>query len=416
MSLVEELRGRTREMHERLDALPYVRELLDGTLPIEAYGGVLRALAVIVEAIERLVLANTKAAYAELLPEVTARRAALDRDLEYLKEDRFRVDAAALSAELFAQRLRSFARDEPRLLAGIFYVFEGSGLGAKPQLAALAARPELAGGGLEYLTESARQAPRFAEFLRRLEAALSDRDAVDAAVQGAGATFEAFEAVFSAVRSARGRVDATLLNPEAGQHAIADDLREVSVALRAGETSYEKYGYYRARFGERGLRFTRSDSAWIASLARRELGAVVRELRWLANVLAHRGMPRYLLEDHLSLLGEELTRAFPERATDYGKLHGARDDLREERQRLLSEGRFRELAGELDRAVPPELASTLRASGVIVVAAAVDEASGITNAVSSLEPWFTDAQRFPSAWSEAVRATLAATRGAIGRE
>ncbi|HET9930812.1 MAG TPA: hypothetical protein VFQ35_09000, partial [Polyangiaceae bacterium] len=338
--------------------------------------------------------------------------AALDADLEFLKEDRCRVDGAALAAELFAQRLRGFARDSPGTLGGVFYVLEGSALGAKQQLGALRVRPELAAGGLEYLTRSAGAAPRFAEFLRRLEAELVDRDAVEAAVTGASATFEAFDSVLTNLLAAPGRIDATLLNGDAGQHAIADDLREIAAALRAGEATYEKYGYYRARYGERGMRFTRSDSAWIASLAARESSVVVRELRWLAGVLAHRGMPRYLLEDHLSVLADELERAVPERAGAYAKLLAARDHLRSERHGLLGEERFRELASGFDRALPAELDEPLRRSGFVVVAAVLDEASGIAKAVSSVETWFTQ-QNFPGSLSDAVRETLRATRRAI---
>ena len=416
MSSVEELRARTRSLHERLDASPYVRELLSRKLSLEAYAGFLRSVGVLVETLERLLLSNPNGAYTELLPEISARRAALDADLEFLKEDRFRVDAAALSAELFAQRLRGFARDEPSTLAGVLYVFEGSALGAKQQLALLRERPELSLGGLAYLSQSANAAPRFAEFLRRLEAELLERDAIEAAVFGASATFEAFEAVFNALVGAPGRIDATLLNGDAGQHAIADDLREIAAALRAGEVTYEKYGYYRARYGERGMRFTRSDSAWIASLVARDESVVVRELRWLANVLAHRGMPRYLLEDHLGELSKELSKSLPARASVYRKLLAARDQLRSERLRVLNDERFRELANELERAIPAELAWALRQSGVIVVSAALDETSGIAKAASNVEAWFTGEQRFPAGFVDAVRATLQATRRAVSSE
>lgn len=416
MDSVEELRERTRSLHERLDGSPYVRELLGGTLPIQAYAGFLRAVAVMVETLERLLLSNPNGPYADLLPEISARRAALEADLEHLQQDRFRVDAPALTAELFAQRLRGFARDEPATLAGVFYVFEGSALGAKPQLARLSARPELSSGGLEYLSLSASAAPRFVAFLRRLDAELADRDAIEAAVLGASATFDAFAAVFAALASAPGRIDATLLNGDAGQHAVADDLREIAAALRAGEVTYEKFGYYRARYGERGMRFTRSDSAWIASLVARDESVVVRELRWLASVLAHRGMPRYLLEDHLGELTKDLTKSLPARSVAYRKLLAARDQLRNERLRVLAEDRFRELASELDRAIPAELAWALRQAGLVVVSAALDEASGIPKAAASVEAWFTDEQRFPSVVAEAVRATLQATRRAINAE
>jgi hypothetical protein len=51
--------------------------------------------------------------------------------------------------------------------------------------------------------------------------------------------------------------------------------------------------------------------------------------------------------------------------------------------------------------------------GSILVAAVADEAAGITRAVTSLQGWLTDSERFPPHWCEAVRTTLDHARTAV---
>ncbi len=58
------------------------------------------------------------------------------------------------------------------------------------------------------------------------------------------------------------------LNPAAGGVPVPEDVREVKAALRAGAVSCRVFPYLDWRFGERGEKFTRSDSAWLVWLTR----------------------------------------------------------------------------------------------------------------------------------------------------
>ena len=122
------------------------------------------------------------------------------------------------------------------------------------------------------------------------------------------------------------------LNPDAGTHAIPSDVREVQAAILAGEESYRRFGYYEARYGERGQRFTRSDSAWLATLSRDDDGESLQHVRWLGRVLAARGMPRILLEHHLRIAAQFLTAHAPEREDAYGALKRAQAELQSARE------------------------------------------------------------------------------------
>jgi hypothetical protein len=205
---------------------------------------------------------------------------------------------------------------------------------------------------------------------------------------------------------------ATLINPAAGSHPVTDDPRELAAAVRAGDRSYEEFPYYEARYGDRGRRFGHSDGAWLALIAAASQGQVNAEVLWLGGLLSARGMPQLLLERHLEFLHDELVRAVPERAETYGRLLAASELLRDLRQRQIGAGRCRELAEAFDARVGPEWARRFPHVGELIVSAAADERIGVTQAVPALEEWLTDATRFPPAWVDAVRDTLAQARGA----
>jgi hypothetical protein len=136
----------------------------------------------------------------------------------------------------------------------------------------------------------------------------------------------------------RALASASSLNPSAGHHRVTGDPRELAAVERAGERSWSAWTYYGRRYGARGRRFTRSDSAWIATLPGWPASVVEGQIRWLGALLAARGMPRLLLENHLRILHEELVAAVPERAPEYASLLQAADSLRGEREASMPEG------------------------------------------------------------------------------
>jgi hypothetical protein len=207
-----------------------------------------------------------------------------------------------------------------------------------------------------------------------------------------------------------GRPPASVLNPEAGSYAITADPRELRAALRAGEQTWGRFPYYELRYGERGRRFTGSDSAWIVTLAEVPPAVAEGQLRWLGEVLAARGMPRWLLETHLEALYLALVAEVPERQTGYETLRQIAETLRAERQRHLDEAAFMALAEAFQQRADPAWAAKLPEAGMLIVAAVADERAGIGQAVPSLLAWLADPARFPPAWIDAVTWTVEAAR------
>jgi hypothetical protein len=209
-------------------------------------------------------------------------------------------------------------------------------------------------------------------------------------------------------------VSARSVNPEAGNHLVAADPHALGAALAATRRSWREFPYYARRYGERGRRFSLSDSGWIVTLCQLAEQQAIAETRWLGRLLAARGMPRYLLERHLRHLYDELRRGEePWRTTeDLALLIACSDDLRSERVAQIAEDDFLALAADFEDAVRhrrPRVANM----GSIVVAAVADELAGIDAALSSLSDW--THLRFDADWVAAFDATVHAVHAASAR-
>lgn len=196
------------------------------------------------------------------------------------------------------------------------------------------------------------------------------------------------------------------LNPEAGDHAVCGDPRELQAVLRAGERSWRRFPYYEQRYAERGRRFTHSDSAWLVALAENNAAVVNQQIAWLGLVLASRGMPRWMLELHLEMLHAELSAALPGYEERYATLLGAAQWLREQRQAHIDDGVFAAQTAAFARAVGDEWDARLPETGALLAAAVADERAGLARAVPSISVWMTDPSRFPARWIDAVRGTI----------
>lgn len=214
---------------------------------------------------------------------------------------------------------------------------------------------------------------------------------------------------------------ATALNPEAGDHLVTADPVLMRACAAAVDRTYQRYPYYRLRYGDRGRAFSASDSGWLVTVAALDQESAVREVMWLGRVLAARGMPRLLLEDHLGHLSVELDAVAGQRsdAADtsdgfagrdlVGTLRACAGALRARREDAIRPPDAVPLLAAFESSAPAAERDRLPRTGQMLVAAVADERDGIANAVGSLLSWIADPARFPAAW---VRAATDVVEGA----
>lgn len=202
---------------------------------------------------------------------------------------------------------------------------------------------------------------------------------------------------------------ARTLNPEAGEHPIGAHPGEQAAAEVSTRISWKEFPYYAKRYGERGWRFSLSDSGWLQTLAELPPEAAKSQVLWLAGVLAARGMPRFLLERHLQHLHAQLLVGVPVRAGGYGFLLSLSEYLREIRTSRIPEERFAALAASFEAATKG-CAGKVRNMGVVIVAAVADDMAGVAGVLESVRSWASDGSRFAPEWVDAVQATIEQAR------
>lgn len=196
---------------------------------------------------------------------------------------------------------------------------------------------------------------------------------------------------------------AQTLNPEAGWHPVTADASELAAVARAHERAWREFPYFEFRFGERGQRFSISDTAWLITLCDRAAREAIEQVRWLGIVLSSRGMPQILLERHLEIIHEELGKK-----RRYGHLQRAARDLRDRRRKVFAQKQSDIHAREFENRVGAVAPFT--GFGILLASAVADERLGIEHAVSAVADWATDRTRFPSRWVDAVSASVVAMR------
>ncbi len=222
-----------------------------------------------------------------------------------------------------------------------------------------------------------------------LRAALRPRGQRDPAVAEV-----AQEAVASVVAGLERResgepVDAGVVNADAGRHEIVTDATLLRAGVRAAQRSYDAMPYYRLRYGGRGARFASTDTAWLISLADQGREQAVRQVWWLARVLANRGMPALLLEQHLTALVAELgSAAGPDAA---GTLPAAAEALATARRRHVDD----DLLDRADRWAEEALGADLPfpGTGRLLAAATADELSGLAPDDRQVYEWLSYPER-----------------------
>jgi hypothetical protein len=197
------------------------------------------------------------------------------------------------------------------------------------------------------------------------------------------------------------------INFEAGDHAMPQNPLEIDLALRAAKIAWERYPYLKYRYGERGRRFTCSDSCWLVTLTHAPGQAAVKKaLEWLRTVLASRGIPTVILEFHLQAILRAIGVEFPEQPDMHIQFDPFLSDREAERRRLLGAESQSHLIDVFDKRFRACTGFKVEFAAELVTSAWVDEHSSIPGSLSALCDWFTDVERFSTDWIANIQELL----------
>ncbi|NTW86660.1 MAG: biliverdin-producing heme oxygenase [Holophagaceae bacterium] len=404
------LKAATWHRHQHFDRIPFITALERGTLPLAAYVAQLRALAIVVGALERILASSPDPLVARVRPLLDSRFNQLCADLNHLVTRGLAGNPPALRRALaLAQRIRAAAPTDRDRLLGYLYVLEGTTLGNQVHLPDVRRCFRLQGpaGVAFYQGYGEATATHWAAFSGILNEAAGEIDTL-AMLEAAEEFYEGLEELYDRLlplEAEPGVLRALDLNPEAGDHPIPQHPNLLQAALRAGERCWEEFPYLSARYGERGLRFTDSDSAWLATLAWRTATDAIDQVLWLGRILARRGLPRLLLERQLALLIEELGAVRLPRRVKLGSLEVAAQALTSERLRSLPEASFQALREDLAGVLPSPRQRELDLP-TLLTAALADQRAGLPDGASPMLNWASEQGLVAPGTQQAVRLAL----------
>jgi heme oxygenase len=421
--LTQTLMGRLKKesdpLHARLEKHPFFAALSRGSLPLAPYVNQLRAFATVFGTLEqesatvlepslRMVLGSGESRFTHLLRDLCCFGAQMIPE----------IPAVRRQAEDMAARMRLLAVEDPLSLLGYVYALQGTILGNRVHLPDVERTFKIDGasGAAFYAGYGAKTDEYWGIFSGLMNSLEAGEELVGKIAGSAAEAFGFLEEIHAALYPLPApdamSFTAASLNPEAGNHPVPADPKEIAAALAAGHSCRGEFPYFEARYGERGRRFTDSDAAWLASLVGLSTPLIIAQIAWLGSVLASRGMPRITLERQLFYLHEELVAADTGKQSEYDRLLEAAAWLKQERTRHIPEQTGASLSQDFARETDDELGRSMMGTGVLIVSAVSDERAGIAGAVASLEGWLTDPGRFSAKWCDAVRGTVARARSA----
>ena len=416
---MKRLRKDTKDYHAKLESLPYFKALAEHKLPLECYVNQLRALSIIHGVLENEIATSEDRRVSLLWDNGLRKLPLLEEDLAFFKPRVVSDASDSIKAALaMTEKIRLRRIEKPVTLLGYLYVFEGSTLGNSMHRPDISATFHLnALNGCHYYSSYQDQVQtHWNRFSEKMNSALDDSSLHDPIVEAAHEAFSGLEVLYKSLFPL-GKTDipfhVTRINPEAGNHPIPEDEREIQAALKASDRGWAEFPYYERRYGERGKHFSDSDTCWLVTLTALNQESMQKQIDWLCRVLATRGMPSLMLEHTLRFLYEELAAAVPENKAIYEKLRTSADILKEARTKLIQEKEFQSLAAEFEQVAGSEMADTLKNTGKLLVAAVADEKNGIAGSVAALQGWLADADRFSQQWVLAVNELLQKAEKAV---
>ncbi|MBA2627543.1 MAG: biliverdin-producing heme oxygenase [Gemmatimonadales bacterium] len=407
------LQEATSRIHARVEAAPFFVALHDGTLPPLAAASYLQSLSIVHAVLEHALATSSDSRVSHVWNAGLAKLPYLLDDLKLPGVEPLRAIAPGIRAALaLADRIVLNSAAGPALL-GYLYVLEGSQNGGLMLKQLFAVALGVTAQDLSYFGCDGRDTHRrWTQFTGSLDAVTLSADEERMVAEAGVAAFEGLEAIVLALfpfDEGRVAVHVTAVNPEAGRHTLPADPSEIGIALRAGVRARERFPYLERRFGERGRRFTASDSCWLLTLIPLEYATIARNIAWLRTVLASRGIPSLILENHMRELVAEVEAATPGRLAETQSFRRVVDDLSASRQAQVADATVASLAAQFGTRLIA-LGGTDLGAVALLASAHADEID-VPGSYAAIESWLADPASFGAPWCAAIREISGALSG-----
>ena len=411
------LKKQTMELHAQAHNIPYIFNLLQNNLPIESYTGYLNSLAIIYGTLENQIETFKKLNLKEFLPDYSLKLPLILADLEFLKADQQKVILPAISHALhIADKIILYSESCPYKLLGFVYTLDGSLNGGNILKKRVSETFALQNNdGIRYFSSFDADFERFwKNFLDILNTKFHEPSQQEDIISAAQEIFLDLMEIYKSLypfdeKSFVNHV--TALNPEAGNYPISSNPLEIQAAIKAGMNCWNEFPYYEIRYGDRGRRFTVSDSAWLVTLCELSQEDVLRQIDWLAKFLSVRGMPTYTMEIQMQQLYKELTDSIPSNEQKYHRLLNIAEILKDRRKIHISESLFETCNSVFEKHflklnVSEKKFTDLKKNiGKLIASSIIDNKNGISDD-RSLEKWLKSKEHFPDNWITAVEKAL----------
>jgi len=405
------LKAATAATHSQLDGLPYFRALQDGSLPKLSIVSFLRSLSIVHAVVERNLATVSNPKIGELFKLAGPKLSAVCADLNLLRADGLPSIAPAIRHALqFGDDILR-GSDNPWFLVGALYALEGSQNGGAVLAQSYTRCLTATSARLTYIGSYGSDTPaHWDSFMRCLDSlVVADKESA-LIVNSAKSSFEWIANICASLYPfAENDLmhHVTEINFEAGDHAIPQNPLEVELALRAGRRAWEQYPYLQCRFGERGKRFTNSDSCWLVTLTHMPVEMVTKNLIWLRTVLSTRGLPAVILETHLREISRALRLEFGEHMDGHQRFDQFLSNLELERKKICGEQDLSHLVEGFEQRFSSCPGFRVKSAAQLITSAWIDERSGITGSLSATQDWFASSSRFSTEWITNVTGLVA---------
>jgi len=409
-SLMEELRSHAWPTHKTIEQTPFVRGMIDRTLPATSCLDHLRSMAIIHFSLDRALRSSRDKSVSEMLEVYYPRAEHLLKDMAVWDANEIIPDnpESARCALAVADNILLRSMQNPLSLLGYLYVIEGTTLGNQTHIEDVEACCQGGSVALNYYRghgeATGENWKKFRDKMNGLGLDGSERAAV---IAGAVEALECLEEVIQAIYPPpeKRAYISTTFNPEAGDHPVPQDIRAIRAARKAASECLTAWPYYGIRFGERGARFALSDAVWVAAICHLDFDLMSKEVVWLRDFLARKGMPSVTMQTLLEMLGRALVEESVEFEQNAEKLMKLASACGAGLKRIIEPNALKNALNIFEAETGDR-----NGLGAIAASAYLDEVGGVEGAWAPVESWIKESGRYSPNWIAALEVLINSIR------